>query len=176
MRTRWIAGAALMKAGDVETNPGPTTSHKRVWICDFYYKQIHVRKHISIIGLNTGCTSDAQVSTKNNTQIPDLPSTQITQTYISHRHNTTTPYSPGPRPLPTPHIHHTHHRNLNTDVQHSPCSDRIGKSKPNSHPLSPHLHPRRTEPNTYTSHILHRLFTSHVPHSSKHVGCARHNT
>ena len=24
----------LIKAGDVETNPGPTTTHKKVWICD----------------------------------------------------------------------------------------------------------------------------------------------
>ena len=38
----------LTKAGDVQTNPGPTTSHKRVWICDICYKQIHVRKQISI--------------------------------------------------------------------------------------------------------------------------------
>ena len=38
----------LTKAGDVETNPCPTTSNKRVWICDICYKQIHVRKQISI--------------------------------------------------------------------------------------------------------------------------------
>ena len=38
----------LTKAGDLETNPGPTTSNKRVWICDICYKQIHVRKQISI--------------------------------------------------------------------------------------------------------------------------------
>ena len=38
----------LIKAGDVETNPGPTTSHKLVWIGDICYKQIHVRKQISI--------------------------------------------------------------------------------------------------------------------------------
>ena len=42
----WLA-LLLTKAGDVETNPGPTTSHKRVWICDICYKQIHVRKQIS---------------------------------------------------------------------------------------------------------------------------------
>ena len=36
------------KAGDVETNPGPTTSNKRVWICDICHKQIHARKQISI--------------------------------------------------------------------------------------------------------------------------------
>ena len=38
----------LTKAGDVETNPGPTTLNKQVWICDICHKQIHIRKHISI--------------------------------------------------------------------------------------------------------------------------------
>ena len=46
MRTRWMAGAAP-HSGDVETNPGPTTLNKRVWICNICYKQIHVRKQIS---------------------------------------------------------------------------------------------------------------------------------
>ena len=45
--TRWMAGAALTKAGDVETNPCPTTLNKQVWICGISYKQIHVRKQIS---------------------------------------------------------------------------------------------------------------------------------
>ena len=45
--TGWLA-LLLTKAGDVETNPSPTTLNKRVWICDTYYKQIHVRKQISI--------------------------------------------------------------------------------------------------------------------------------
>ena len=43
----WIA-LLLIKAGDVETNPGPTTTHKQIWICDMCHKQIHVRKQISI--------------------------------------------------------------------------------------------------------------------------------
>ena len=38
----------ITKAGDVDTNPGPTTSNKWVWICDICHKQIHVRKQISI--------------------------------------------------------------------------------------------------------------------------------
>ena len=41
----WLA---LLLTGDVETNPGPTTSNKRVWICDICYIQIDVRKQISI--------------------------------------------------------------------------------------------------------------------------------
>ena len=36
------------KAGDVETNPDPTTLNKQVWICDICHKQIHVRKQLSI--------------------------------------------------------------------------------------------------------------------------------
>ena len=43
----WLA-LLLTKAGDVETNPGPTTLFKKVWICDICHKQIHVRKQISI--------------------------------------------------------------------------------------------------------------------------------
>ena len=43
MRTRWRAGAAPHKN---ETNPGPTTTHKQVWICDICHKQIHGRKHV----------------------------------------------------------------------------------------------------------------------------------
>ena len=44
--TGWLA-LLLIKAGDVETNPGPTT-HKQVWICDICHKRIHGRKQISI--------------------------------------------------------------------------------------------------------------------------------
>ena len=40
----WLA-MLLVKAGDVETNPG---LNKQVWICDICQKQIHVRKQISI--------------------------------------------------------------------------------------------------------------------------------
>ena len=43
----WLA-LLLTKASDVETNPGPTTLNKKVWICDICHKQIHVRKQISI--------------------------------------------------------------------------------------------------------------------------------
>ena len=43
----WLA-LLLTKADDVETNPGPTTLNKKVWICDICHQQIHVRKQISI--------------------------------------------------------------------------------------------------------------------------------
>ena len=54
----------LRKAGDVETNPGPTTTHK-VWICDICHRQ--VRKQISI-----RCTG--------------IHLAQYTDTWICHQH------------------------------------------------------------------------------------------
>ena len=39
----------LIKAGDVQTNPGPTTTRKQVWIFNFCHRQIHGRKQISIM-------------------------------------------------------------------------------------------------------------------------------
>ena len=44
----WLA-LLLIKAADVETNPGPTTTHKQVCICEICLKQIHGRKQISIM-------------------------------------------------------------------------------------------------------------------------------
>ena len=43
----WLA-LLIAKASDVETNPGPTTLNKKVWICDIFHKQLHVRRQISI--------------------------------------------------------------------------------------------------------------------------------
>ena len=43
----WLA-LLFIKAGDFETNPCPTTTHRQVWICDICHKQIHGRKQISI--------------------------------------------------------------------------------------------------------------------------------
>ena len=43
----WLA-MLLIKVGDVETNPDPTTTRKQVWICDICHRQRQVRKQISI--------------------------------------------------------------------------------------------------------------------------------
>ena len=45
MRTHSLA-LLLIKAGDVETNPGPTTTRKQVWIFNICHRQIHGRKQI----------------------------------------------------------------------------------------------------------------------------------
>ena len=41
----WLA-MLLIKVGDVETNPGPTTTREQVWICDICH--IQIKKQISI--------------------------------------------------------------------------------------------------------------------------------
>ena len=78
----------LTKASDVETNPGPTTLNKKVWICDICHKQIHVRKQISIRcnriehWVHLRCAGIP----KHNTQIPgpaiytENPDSHLTQT------------------------------------------------------------------------------------------------
>ena len=78
----------LTKVGDVETNPCPTTSHKLVWICDICYKQIHVRKQISI-----RCN---RVEHWVHLRCADIHQVQYTDSWIYHlhreyRHNTTPP-------------------------------------------------------------------------------------
>ena len=109
----------LTKAGDVETNPGPTTLNKKVWICDICHKQIHVRKQISI-----RCN---RIEHWVHLRCAGIRQAQYTDTWTCHLHRESrlTPHTditpptapnPGPSPLPTPHIHHPHHRNQNTDT------------------------------------------------------------
>ena len=45
--TRWLP-LLFIKTSDVDTNPGPTTTRKKIWICDICHSQIHCRKQISI--------------------------------------------------------------------------------------------------------------------------------
>ena len=140
----------LIKAGDVDMNPGPTSIHKQVWIWDIYHRQIQVRKHISI-----RCNMIKTLGVPKMRRYPpstiyrylDPPSTHIILTHNNkHRLNTTPPSQTKP-PIP-PHI------------QVSPCSLRIGKTQTQSSHQE-HL-PPRPESNTYTCHALHLS-----PHSSQ---------
>ena len=102
--------ALLTKAGDVETNPGPTTLNKRVWICDICYIQIHVRKQISI-----RCN---KIEHWVHLRCAGIRQAQYTDSWTCHlhresRHNTRC----CPSPLPTPHLCHSHHCHQNTDTR-----------------------------------------------------------
>ena len=139
--TGWLA-LLLTKEGDVETNPGPTTLNKKVWICDICHKQIHVRKQISI-------------RCNRIEHWVHLPSTQRIQTHTSHRHNTTPPLPTLVQTHSPPTPPHTTATNTQTHVQHSPCPHRIGKAQTQfSHPLTPlstntsHKHVTCTRQNT----------------------------
>ena len=68
------------KSDDVETNPGPTTSNKQVWICDICYKHIHVRKQISI-----RCN---RIEHWVHLRCAGIRQAQYTDTCTCHRHNT----------------------------------------------------------------------------------------
>ena len=73
----WLA-LLLTKAGDVETNPGPTTLNKKVWICDICHKQIHVRKQISI-----RCN---RIEHWVHLRCADIRQAQYTDTWACHLH------------------------------------------------------------------------------------------
>ena len=104
----WHAGHAdpllLTKAGDVETNPGPTTLNKKVWICDICHKQIHVRKQISI-----RCN---RIEHWVHLRCAGIRQTQYTATWTCHLHRESrlTPHTDitpphRSRPLFKPHTH-----------------------------------------------------------------------
>ena len=136
----WLA-LLLTKAGDVKTNPGPTTSHKRACICDICYKQIHVRKQISI-----RCNRIEQLM---HLSCAGIRQAQYTDTWTCHLHRESrlaphrdiTPplqtlvqaptHSPPTPPTP-PQPKHRHTSN----TPHVPTG--LVKSKPNHHtPLTP---------------------------------------
>ena len=105
----------LMKAADVKSNPGPTTTRKQVWIRDIYHRQIQVRKQISI-----RCN---RIKHWVNLRCAGIRLPQYTDTWTCHQHresrltNITPPHLPRPWPKPPTLLqHHSHYRNQNTDT------------------------------------------------------------
>ena len=99
----WLA-LLLTKAGDVETNPGPTTLNKKVWICDICHKQIHVRKQISI-----RCN---RIEHWVHLRCAGIRQAQYTDTWTCHLHRESrlTPHTDITPPIPAraKHIHMSH--------------------------------------------------------------------
>ena len=122
----WLA-LLLTKAGDVETNPGPTTLNKKVWICDICHKQIHVRKQISI-----RCN---RIEHWVHLRCAGIRQAQYTDTWTCHLHResrltqtltATTPH-PDPTPAlpsPSPLSQHTHMQHKQQYMHHSHRNNR----------------------------------------------------
>ena len=115
--------------------------------------------------MNTGCTSDAQVSAKHNTQLSgpaiytDNPDSHLIQT----EHHPYRPWSkppthspPTPPTSPQPKYRHT----SNTP----PVPTGFVKSRPNPFIHSPHSPP--TAPQAKHIHISHTPPTPHIPHTT----------
>ena len=160
----------LIKTGHVETNRGPTTTQKQVWICDICHRQIHVRKQISI-----RCN---KIEHWVHLRCADIRLAQYTDTWTCHQHKESrltthtditppTLPNPGPNSPPThPNTTHTTATKTQTHIPLSPCSSRIVKAQ-SSHPLthSPN-HPQSLTPRpsqTHT-HVTHSTYTSHHTH------------
>ena len=174
--TGWLA-LLLTKAGDDETNPGPTTLNKQVWICDICHKQIHVRKQISIgcnriehwVHLRYAGICQAQYTDTRTCHLHResrlTPHTDITPPHRSRpwskppTHSTPTPPTP-------PQLKHRHMSNT------PPVPTGLVKPKPNSlihSPPSPqkHIHMSHTPPTpltTRTSPVLDKTPEPRVPH------------
>ena len=170
----WLA-LLLTKAGDVETNPGPTTLNKKVWICDICHKQIHVRKQISIrcnriehwVHLRCAGIRQAQYTDTWTCHLHResrlTPHTDITPPHRSRPLSRPPTHSPPTPPTP-PQPKHRHMSNT------PPCPQRIGKAQTQfSHPLTPLS--THTAPSQTHTHVTHSTNTSH-----KHVTCTRQNT
>ena len=158
----WLA-LLLTKAGDVETNPG-LTSHKRVWICDICYKQIHIRKQISIrcnriehwVHLRCAGIRQAQY-TDTWTCHPHrksrlAPHTDITTPHPSRPWSDPPTLSPPTPPTP-PQPKHRHTSNT------PPVPTGLVKSKPNPLINSPHSPP--TPPRATHTHLTYSTNSSH---------------
>ena len=170
----------LTKAGDVETNPGPTTLNKKVWICDTCHKQIHVRKQISIrcnriehwVHLRCAGIRQAQYTDTwtchLHRQSRLTPHTDITPPHHSRPLSKPPTHSPPTPPTP-PQPKHRHMSNT------PPVSRGLVKPKPNSlihSPPSPptpprakHIHMSHTPPTplTSTSPVLDKTPKPRVP-------------
>ena len=175
----WLA-LLLTKAGDVETNPGPTTLNKKVWICDICHKQIHVRKQISIrcnriehwVHLRCAGIRQAQYTDTWTCHLHResrlTPHTDITPPHRSRPLSKPPTHSPPTPPTP-PQPKHRHMSNT------PPVPRGLVKPKPNSlihSPPSPptpprakHIHMSHTPPTplTSTSLVLDKTPEPRVP-------------
>ena len=163
----WLA-LLLTKAGDVETNPGPTTLNKRVWMCDICHKQIHVRKQIYIrcnriehwVHLRCAGIRQAQYTDTWTCHLHResrlTPHTDITPPHRSRPWSKPPTHSPPTPPTP-PQPKHRHTSNT------PPVPTGLVKPKPNSlihSPPSPptpprakHIHMTHTPPTPLTTLI-----------------------
>ena len=148
------------------SNPGPTSTHKHVWISDICHKQIHGRKQISIRcnriehWVHLRCAGICQ----ELYIYLDLSSTQIIRTHNSHRHNTTPPLQTLVQaPTHSPHTPPTPPQPKHTST--IPCSHRIGKAQTqSSHPLttlSTHAAPSQTHTHTPSTPFIPRTTLIH---------------
>ena len=112
----WLA-LLLTKAGDVETNPGPTTLNKQVCICDICQKQIHVRKHISM-----RCN---RIEHWVHLRCADICLAQYTDTWTCHLH-ISRPWSKTPTHSPPTPPQPKHRHMYNTPPSSSSCHQTSG--------------------------------------------------
>ena len=102
----WLA-MLFINAGDDETNPGPTTTCKQVWICDICHRQIQVRrKQISIRCNGIAHLVPLRCAGNPLAQYPDTWTCHLHRESRLTTHTDITPsHPPSPSPWPKPPTH-----------------------------------------------------------------------
>ena len=158
----WLA-MLLINAGDVETNPRPTTTHKQAWICDICHRQQQVMKQISIRCNRIEHWVHPRCSGIRQAQCTDTWTCHqhIIQTHNTHRYNTTPPsqtLAQVAHPLSS-NTTHTTATKTQTHIPLSPYTSRIGYAQTQScHPLTSNTsHPAPSKTHT---HVTHSTYTT----------------
>ena len=105
----------LLKAGDVETNPGPKHTRTKVWICDICHREIN-RKQTSL-----RCNHSEHWM---HLRCAHIRVDQYTDTWIFHLHRGsrlphathTSPHFPLASSIDPSCTHHPHHLTPNTNI------------------------------------------------------------
>ena len=158
-RAKWLA-LLLIKSVDIETNPGPTTSHKQVWICNICHKQIHGRKQISI--------SCNRIEHRVHLRCACIRLAQYTDTWTCHLHkesgftthtDITPPYPFRPWSKTPAHSSHTPHTPPQPINKHTPNTPHVPtgliNTKPNSPPLSSYAAHTYFKHSTNSTQLMH---------------------
>ena len=167
-RAGWLA-MLLVKAGDVETNPGPTITRKLVWMYDICHRHIQVGKQISI-GCNRTehwvhlrCAGIRLAQYTNTWRCHNHKESRLTtHTHTNKKQNTTSPsqtQTKAAHPL-SPNTTHTTATKTQTHIPLSLCSSRIGKAQTQScQPLTPNT--SHTAQSQTHIHVTHYTYTYH---------------
>ena len=144
----------LIKAGDGETNPGPTTTPSKVCICNICHRQIHVMKQILIRcnmiehWVHLRCAGICRAQYRNTWTCHIHTESRLTAHTDIIPPTLKTMDQDNPTPPTTPHQNspNTYYVTLSLFLQYGKAQTQ------SSQPLTPHLLPAPSQAHTHFTH------------------------